>query len=188
MICAGRKEPSRPQERNDAPLKSGGAAVNNDNAADTVILTIGNEYMGDDGAGCVLGRLLHSSPGIAVVEGGTAPENLLGKIVRMRPRLIVVVDALDHGGSPGDVRILRPDEIRGEATSTHGTTSLMMMYLARATGAEIRIMGIQPGRLTPGGLSTPVRRAIGQLASLVAVEGIREVIRRVICEGMAMRR
>lgn len=181
MRDTGREQPDTPTELNGDSAGLSGDVVRDIETVDTVILTVGNELMGDDGAGCVMGRLFRHCPGTAVVEGGTAPENVLGIVAGMRPKLIVVTDAIDHGGAPGDMVILRPDEVRGEAVSTHGTTSLMMLFLARATGAEILMVGIQPGRLTHGGLSAPLREAVGRLAVFAASGGIRDVIRRIAC-------
>lgn len=112
-----------------------------------LVLTVGNELMGDDAAGPLLAQILEKNPlsGWEVIDGGTMPENCLYLIREMRPDLVLVVDAADMSLPPGSVRLIPPEEI-GEALlmTTH---NLPLTYLIRALQEfvpEVYLLGIQP--------------------------------------------
>jgi hydrogenase 3 maturation protease len=76
--------------------------------------------------------------------GGVAPENLTGEIKRFKPELLLIIDALDMGLEPGEVRIISVDEIDGVSFSTHILPlPIIMDYLAREIGCETLLLGIQ---------------------------------------------
>jgi hydrogenase 3 maturation protease len=104
-----------------------------------VILGVGNELRGDDGVGVYIASRLN---GKNVINAGVAPENFVGKIKRMRPERIVIFDALDFGGRPGDVRIVDARKTEGLKVSTH---SLPLSFFSKLFGkTEIYVVGIQP--------------------------------------------
>jgi len=136
-----------------------------------VIVSIGNTLRGDDGAGPELIRKLKNFlpsvryPAIFLLDAGQTPENYLQKIVGYEPDTIVLADAVDFQCQPGSVRIVDPGAIRNDTLSTHNASlKLVMAYLKKETGADIFLLGIQPGDLTLGnGLSESVRRAVERI-------------------------
>lgn len=65
------------------------------------ILGIGNELRGDDGLGVVatrrlklaLGKLAH----VDIIVAGNCPENFTGRVGRLSPSHILLIDAVDWG-------------------------------------------------------------------------------------------
>lgn len=132
----------------------------------SVIVCIGNELCGDDGAGVAVARELGDGVPWRVVNAETAPESFLSRITASRPGSVVLVDALHFGGRPGAVELLTPETLDGQGPSTHGPAPLAFLEMLRLMHPCRRVVvGIQPFRTEVGqGLSRPVRRAVGLVA------------------------
>ncbi len=115
-----------------------------------LILGIGNTLRGDDGAGSLLASRIKDKVGFLVFDSGTTPENYLGKIVREKPDTVIIIDAVDFGGAPGEFRILEAGEVRTvNLFSTHNASiSLSINYLKSNLQADILILIIQPKSIT----------------------------------------
>ena len=72
------------------------------------VLGIGNRLRRDDGAGSLLAAALAEQEGAAVLDAGTVPENYLEKVAGSNPDTVVIVDAIDFDGAPGEIRLLEP--------------------------------------------------------------------------------
>ena len=125
-----------------------------------LILGVGNTLKADDGVGpAVCEGLKPILPG-QVIEGGTAPENYVQKILNFAPKLLLIVDAMDFGGEPGTIRLFEPEELGGGLSSTHALTPRTFTDLiAGQCGTEILYVGIQPGDVTMGAAMTCVMEA-----------------------------
>jgi hydrogenase 3 maturation protease len=135
-----------------------------------VVVGVGNEMRGDDGAGVALARKLKKIKKLTAIEGGVAPENITIKIKRLKPSHLIFVDAADFGGKPGEVIVADPSAIIGKTVSTHTLPlSLMAEYLKHETGARILVLGIQPEHAIFGcEMSQPVKKAVEKLAAEIA--------------------
>jgi len=136
----------------------------------TVIFGIGNTLMADDGAGVrVLGLLTDVPDNVELVEMATGGMTLLHNFEGVDRAIII--DAVDFGGKPGEVRIFKPEDVSSIKTvgySLHDLDILKVLDLAKRMGAlpkEVFIAAIQPGSLEMGeGLSPEVEGALGELA------------------------
>lgn len=135
------------------------------------LLGVGNRLRGDDGAGPALVERLAARTGAVCVDGGSAPENHVEKVARLEPEVVLLADAADFGGAPGDARLFTPGELDGGGLSTHGLSlDLCCRYLAARGVARVLLLGIQPGpgRSLGEGLSPPVARRVDDLAATLA--------------------
>lgn len=138
--------------------------------ARVAIVGVGNELNGDDGAGVrvvrQLGARLTATPGVLLIDGGTAPENYTGPIRRFRPDLVVEIDAADQGEPPGTVAWVDWREADGLSASTHTLPpSVLAKFLVADLGCEVALLGIQPANLGLGEPMSPaVERAVSDLA------------------------
>ncbi|MEM3555426.1 MAG: hydrogenase 3 maturation endopeptidase HyCI [Candidatus Micrarchaeia archaeon] len=130
-----------------------------------VFIGVGNELRGDDGVGVYIARKLRKKN---VINAGVAPENFIGKIKRMQPERIVIFDALDFGGKPGEVRVVDARKTEGIKISTH---SLPLSFFCKLfDGVEVYLVGIQPKEREFGAsLSKEVVRSADRLIAELAV-------------------
>jgi hydrogenase 3 maturation protease len=126
-----------------------------------IIVALGNEFRGDDGAGMVFGRLLHERGIAPVIEAGSTPENEIARIISYRANTVVFVDAIDFGGIPGEWTAVSGDRATNLTISTHASLRLLLDLITRSTGSDVLILGIQPKSLAMNTeLSPEVRDSI----------------------------
>lgn len=112
-----------------------------------VLLCVGNSMMGDDGAGPLLAEKCRATPtgDWIVIDGGNAPENDVVAIRERRPDLLLIVDATDMLLSPGEIRVIDPDDIADMLMMT--THNMPLNYLIdqlKEDVGEVVFLGIQP--------------------------------------------
>ena len=144
-------------------------------ARSLAVVGIGSDLRGDDIAGILVFRELRSaltgseSKIIRLFDGGTAPENLTGEIIRFQPSHILLVDAADLGLKPGTVTLIEPEAVGGISFSTHVLPlSILADYLKSALPCRIIILGIQPGQTGFGSAhSQKISQAAHRLARII---------------------
>lgn len=140
------------------------------------VVGMGAEGRGDDAAGLEVARRLDSTQGLRAIEGGVAPENFTGVVRDFEPTLIVLVDAIEFGGEPGDVEVIDPDDLRSGSVSSHTPTpSMLLAYLEHETGGTAVLVGIQPATIDPGdplspAVETAIEETVAVIERLCAVE------------------
>lgn len=142
--------------------------------ARVAVLGVGNEMNGDDGAGVRVVRALAArmaaTPGVLLLDAGTAPENFTGPLRRFRPDLVVEIDAADQDQPPGTAAWIDWRDADGLSASTHTLPpSVLASYLTSELGCRVALIGIQPATLETGcPLSPAVADAVERLASQLA--------------------
>jgi hydrogenase 3 maturation protease len=136
-----------------------------------VILGIGNTLKGDDAAGSLLCERLSGQVPARVIDAGPVPENYIGPILAAWPDVLFIVDAVDFGGRPGQIRVCTPDEIHAFTFSTHALSlHLSIDLIRREKNVEVRVIGIQAGRMKLGApLSPAVQEAVETLADTLTL-------------------
>ena len=120
------------------------------------LLGIGNRMWRDDGVGSVTVEALQDHPGFDTVDGGMVPENYLETVVGRNPDTILIIDAVDFNGRPGELRLLEPGQLAGSGLSTHaGSPATLAQYLELRTGARVGLLAIQPGDTSEGSQLSP---------------------------------
>jgi coenzyme F420 hydrogenase subunit delta len=156
---------------------------------DTLVLGCGNELFGDDGFGPAVARRLADSQeaprSVVALDVGTSVRHVLFNIVLspLRPRRIIVVDAVDQGRRPGEVWTMKArdlPEVKCDDFSMHQLpTSNLLRELDELGGVEVTCVVAQvsplPGEVRPG-LSTPLRGAV-PLAVEMILESCRPAAR-----------
>ncbi len=141
-------------------------------AGPVVIIGVGNRLRGDDGVGPQLLDELAGLDSVHRFDVGSTPENFILPVARLGPRRILVVDACDFGGRPGEFRLFDRGQVQGLAyglLSTHTLPlSLTVEMLALETKARVWLLGVQPAGIEFNtGLSAPVRAALPALVEFV---------------------
>jgi hydrogenase 3 maturation protease len=131
-----------------------------------VFVGVGNRSRGDDAIGPLVVDLLADYVPHAI-DAGPSPENVTGAIKKLKPKVIVFIDALIFKDlPPGAPQIVEIDDIRHLGESTH-TLSLdvVMEYLKLETGADVFMIGVQPERIADGeGLTPGIGGAIKKIS------------------------
>lgn len=135
----------------------------------TCVLGIGNRLWRDDGVGSFVAEALEPCQGLDVIDAGFVPENHLETVAQKHPGCILMIDATDFGGKPGQARLMFPDKIVNSSLSTHaGSLRMLAEYLYARTGAKIAVLAVQPDDTDAGeGLSPPVSKALNELVALL---------------------
>ena len=132
-----------------------------------VVVGIGNTLRADDGAGSLVAERLRERYPDVVFNAAQAPENYLAPIRRADPDVVVLVDAADFGGSPGEVRAATPEDVEGLMMGTHAAPlSMFMRVLKDETGADVRLLAVQAATTTLGADMT--REVAGAVENLVS--------------------
>jgi hydrogenase 3 maturation protease len=136
-------------------------------AGTVVVVGIGNTLRADDGAGSLVAERLRERHPDVVFDAALAPENYLAPIRRAAPDAVVLVDASDFGGSPGEVRTATADDVEGLMLGTHAAPlSMFMKMIDHETGADVRLVAIQVSDTTFGAdMTGPVAGVIETLVS-----------------------
>lgn len=134
-----------------------------------MIVGIGQVLRGDDGVGPVICSRLRGRIGADLIDAGPAPENFIGTIARLEPDNLLVVDAVESGGSPGSIVVLRPYGLKTNSISTHSAClDLFLSLIARHVRGRILLIGIQPQQLGIGQpMSDAVRNAVEKLVEVL---------------------
>lgn len=147
-------------------------------ARNPVVLGVGNPLFGDDGFGIEVVRRLRERGEIASVEildGGTAGIYLLPELEDRDH--VVLVDAVNFGGAPGEIIRLRNDEIPralGLKLSEHQVTVkevLALLELLDSRPGDVLLIGVQPAQLRfAEPLTGAVEAAIDRVCEMVVAE------------------
>lgn len=143
-----------------------------------LMLGVGNPFRRDDGIGPVIIRRLQAEPplmGIDWQDGGADGFTLLDYLPQYEQ--VVLIDAVEMGATPGDVKVLTPAEARlkvqADALSTHGFGLAEALALIERLGlqTDLRIIGVQVKDVRFGeGLSPEVALKIEDILTLVKAQ------------------
>jgi len=121
------------------------------------LMGIGNRHWHDDGVGSYIAEALEPCPGFDAVDAGFIPENHLEKVADNHPDTILMIDATDFGGEPGQARLIFPDKIAYSGVSTHaGSLRMLAEYMSARTHAHVGLLAIQPADTSAGESLSPV--------------------------------
>lgn len=150
----------------------------------TAIIALGNRLMGDDGAGSAALEWVRREgipADVTVVDAGTPGFRLLHILAVVD--VAVLIDAVDFGGAPGEIRSFTPADVAAAASvpvSRHEGNALHMVAVAERLGQcprQVAICAIQPARIGPvQALTAPVAAGLPALAKEV-VRTLRTMVR-----------
>jgi len=127
-------------------------------------MCIGNVEGGDDAVGPYIAERLNHD--FTIIDCGTIPENYTSLVKKYEPDNLLIIDAVDMGLSPGDIRIVPKEKIGVMHISTHGIPiSVLIGYLENYV-KNIIIIGIQPKQMS-GELSDAVKKKADELIEIL---------------------
>lgn len=137
-----------------------------------LILGIGNENNGDDGIGPYISKNISTKNWIGI-NCGIIPENFYGKIVKYKPKKIIIIDAADMKLDPGEVRIIPKNKINQSSFSTHSMPlSLFIAHIKTLLKTDIKIVGIQPKQTNSKNISIEVLKSAETISNMILEDKI----------------
>ncbi|WP_101836400.1 hydrogenase maturation protease [Frankia canadensis] len=153
-------------------------------ASRTLVVGVGNVFLGDDGFGVEVARRIDpgSLPaGVEVADYGIRGVHLAYTLLDGQYDRLVLADAVRAGGPPGTLTVLRPDPAgpAGDTASTgdtpvldaHGLSPDAVLGLLRTLGgevAEVLVVGCEPAVVAERmELSPQVRAAVDAAVALI---------------------
>ena len=141
---------------------------------DSLVLCIGNRDGGDDAVGPYIADELEKKNSIDVIDCGTIPENYTAIVKQKKPKQLILIDAVDMGLHPGEIRIVPKEKIGRMHISTHGIPlSVLIDYLEQFV-KHVVLIGIQPQSMT-GIITNDVRRSGEKLIELISQGRISQI-------------
>ena len=115
------------------------------------VIGVGNLMRGDDAVGSLIARELIGSIDAEVLVAEDVPESIIGTVVSGHPDLVVLIDAVDFGASPGSAALLtRGDLTRLLPTPHHIPLPLLMEFLEDEGRSTVVLVAVQPRQLEFG--------------------------------------
>lgn len=115
-----------------------------------LILGIGENRMGDDGAGVYitweLWQKWEKSTNIKIINGGITPEERLSEIIDFQPELVLIVDVVDLKQPSGTVGIFEEDKMLNYLPISSHSLPLPVFVdrIKMVSGVDIKLIGICP--------------------------------------------
>ena len=133
------------------------------------VMAIGNRHHHDEGVGPCVAEAMETYPEFDVINAGIVPEDHIELAARNHPGTILMVEATDFGGEPGEVRLIYPDKVAYSGVSKQaGSLRMLSEYLQASTHARIGLLAIQPEDLSDGdGLSPLVNKTLDDLLEVL---------------------
>ena len=135
------------------------------------IVGLGNVLRRDDGIGVYvaskLKNLLRNVSGVEVILAEDRVDYAAKELEELKPGLIIVIDAMEFHGKPGEVRVVRLEDVEEPYAYTH---RIPMKTIFKLTGIEVPtyVLGIQVvSREFGEGLSEEVKAAGDELAEFL---------------------
>jgi hydrogenase maturation protease len=140
-----------------------------------LVLGVGNPFRRDDGIGpAVISRLKSENHlnGVDLLDGGTDGLSLIDYIEGYEK--VLVVDAVDMGAAPGEVRMFSPEDakltIKADTLSTHGfgLAEVIALMEKLEMKTDMHIIGIQAKDVNFGeGMSPELSSKIEEILKLI---------------------
>ncbi len=122
------------------------------------VVGIGSPIRGDDSVGLeIVDRLEeYSGESLLIVKAETVPESFTGTVRDFEPTHVLMVDAANFNGAPGEARMIPLEAIGGSSISTHSLPlSVFANFIKKTVCPNVALVGIQVINITLGAEITP---------------------------------
>jgi hydrogenase 3 maturation protease len=108
---------------------------------------IGNLLKSDDGAGVYISRKIRNSGTITSISVEVSIENYIGKINRLAPDILILIDCVEMNSPPGTCKLLPVEKVSDLTFNTH---NISLSRLRDFFEMPVYILGIQPEKVDFG--------------------------------------
>jgi len=136
-----------------------------------VLVGIGSPIRHDDVVGLkVLEFLEGKTPkSVLLLPTETVPESYTGAIRDFQPTHVLLLDAANFNGRPGEGRIIPPKAIANTSVSTHSLPlHIFIDYVKKSICGNVTLIGIQGVNIDLGeGLTLEVEKGAAEIANIL---------------------
>lgn len=126
-----------------------------------LVAGVGCRGRGDDAFGPLLAEKLRSLGWTEALDCGDRLEDFTFDIAQDNPDVVLVADAVDMGASAGQAALLKVSAVSSDSGRTHDASlGVVLEYLGSRTGAEIRLLGVQPSRFNGADMSPEMNETL----------------------------
>jgi hydrogenase 3 maturation protease len=126
---------------------------------------VGNVLKRDDGVGVYITQKIRQGNGIGALPVEMGIENHIGKINKLAPDVMVIIDACDFGREPGFDRLAMASDMMELTTGTH---NISLAKLSELFNMPVYILGIQPADISFGeGMDAKVKETANRIKDLI---------------------
>ncbi len=137
---------------------------------DIILVGVGHPLRADDYVGSLVAKDLTRKPGarsgVTIIDAENSPENILHILWNTKPRLVVVVDSIEAGLSPGSIVLVDLDQTTYPYFSTHNIPMKLLLEAAPGIRRTV-LLGIQPASHEVG---EPLSHEVENARSMVVRE------------------
>lgn len=142
------------------------------NSREVVIAGIGNPIRSDDFIGVKIVQDLKNKvhKRVNLFECETVPESFLEPIIELNPTHIILIDAAYLGLKPGNIKLIKPEQIINFSSITSHILPLRVFceFIKKTTNAKIILLLIEPKNTDFGEeLSSEVQESSDQLVKFL---------------------
>lgn len=115
-----------------------------------VVFTVGAVLRGDDAAGPMLAKMMEENPidGWQVIDGGQTPEDQISVVRRMKPDILLLVDAAQLDAEPGTISTVDEDSVVSDfLITTHSLPITFLLDELKQCCGKVVFLGIQPAHM-----------------------------------------
>ena len=110
-----------------------------------VVLCVGSRMRGDDMFGPLVAKRIAGKVAAEVIDAENVPENYLGKIAKLDPDVVLLVDSAHFGGEAGQIKLMDPKDLNESSFSTHSASlKLIEAYFQDQCQSKVMLLGAQP--------------------------------------------
>ncbi len=108
---------------------------------------IGNLLKKDDGAGVYISSNINQTARISALTVEVSIENYIGKINSLAPDILVLIDCVEMGSTPGTYKLMSVSQINDLTFNTH---NISLKRLSEFFKMPVYLLGIQPEKVDFG--------------------------------------
>jgi len=108
---------------------------------------IGNLLKRDDGVGAYISSKIRNKSNIEALTVEVSLENYIGKINTINPEILVLIDCVEMGSTPGTCKLMSISKINDLTFNTH---NISLRRISEFFGMPVYMLGIQPEKIDFG--------------------------------------
>lgn len=136
-----------------------------DNDRKILFVGIGNALKQDDGIGVYISNRIKKTDNIEALTVEVSIENYIGKINTLNPDILILIDCVDLGTTPGKFSLLLTNQLQDMTFTTH---NISLTRISEFFRMPVFLLGIQPEKVDFGeNISYLVQTAGDKIVQLI---------------------